>query len=134
MSNKSEGTHFERKFADILYAKGFWVLNIPDGRNGQPFDIIAARDRQAFAFDCKVCEGQRFEFRRIEENQRNAFTAWEAAGNNPAMLAIQFPEGIFLMYYEDIRRMEERGVTYVTRTSIQYYAMELGKWLKGWGR
>lgn len=132
MSNKSDGTRFERKFAEILYMKGFWVLNIPDGKNGQPFDIIAVRDRQAYAFDCKACEGHRFDFSRIEENQRNAFAAWESAGNNPAMLAIQFPEGIYMMYYEDIRRLEERGVRSIARTNIRHYGTELGQWLKGW--
>lgn len=131
MSNKSNGTAFEREFAKILYKNGYWAHCMQDNRNGQPFDVIAAKNSRAYAFDCKACEGQRFEFRRIEENQRNAFTVWDDAGNYPGMLAVQFPGAVYLMFYRDIKTLEERGVKHVTQSSIKYYGYELKIWLKG---
>lgn len=44
MSNKSAGTQFEREFAARLAAEGFWVHRFQDNKNGQPCDVIAARN------------------------------------------------------------------------------------------
>lgn len=131
MSNKHDGTTFERKFADILYRRGFWALNIPDGKNGQPFDIVAVRNNRAYAFDCKSCAGQRFLFSRIEENQRNAFYAWKTAGNDPAMLALYIPAAIYLLRYSDIRKLEKRNVHSLSVLGVKEHGIELGQWLKG---
>ena len=51
MSNKSAGTQFEREFASRLAAEGFWVHRFQDNKNGQPCDVIAARDGEAYLFD-----------------------------------------------------------------------------------
>ena len=131
MSNKHDGTLFERKFAEILYRRGFWVLHIPDGKNGQPFDILAVRNKDAYAFDCKVCAGQRFLFKRIEDNQRNAFNTWRISGNNPAMIAIHLPEGIYLVRYADIQQLEKCNVRSLSIPGIKEHGIELGQWLKG---
>ena len=47
MSNKSAGTQFEREFAARLAAEGFWVHRFQDNKNGQPCDVIAARNGEA---------------------------------------------------------------------------------------
>ena len=44
MSNKSNGTDFEKEFAQKLSDHGFWVHRMQDNQNGEPFDVIAARD------------------------------------------------------------------------------------------
>lgn len=48
MSNKSAGTQFEREFAARLAAEGFWVHRFQDNKNGQPCDVIAARNGEAY--------------------------------------------------------------------------------------
>ena len=76
MSNKSNGTAFEREFAQMLSERGFWVHLLKDNSNGQPFDVIGAMHDTPYAFDCKDCTGKNFELRRMEENQRNAMQLW----------------------------------------------------------
>ena len=55
MSNKSAGMQFEREFAARLAAEGFWVHRFQDNKNGQPCDVIVARNGEAYLFDCKDC-------------------------------------------------------------------------------
>ena len=80
-SNKAYGTQFERDFAKILAEHGFWAHRMQDNKNGQPFDIIAAKNGNVYAIDCKDCQSDVFSFERIEENQRSAMSLWEACGN-----------------------------------------------------
>ena len=47
MSNKSNGTAFEREFAEMLSERGFWVHLLKNNSNGQPFDVIATKNNQA---------------------------------------------------------------------------------------
>ena len=61
MSNKSNGTAFEREFAQMLSEHGFWAHCLKDNQNGQPFDVIAARNGITYVFDCKDCQDIRRE-------------------------------------------------------------------------
>ena len=47
-SNKKLGNLFEREFCEILAQHGFWVHNLTQNANGQPADIIAVRNGQAY--------------------------------------------------------------------------------------
>lgn len=60
MSNKSSGTGFECDFAEYMAEKGYWAHVFQNNRNGQPFDIILAKDGNTQAGDCKVCENDVF--------------------------------------------------------------------------
>ena len=85
MSNKAAGTRFEKEFAGILADNWFWVHLFQDNRNGQPCDVIAARDGNAYLFDCKDCQGNRFPLSRMEENQYNAMKLFRLTGNKRGM-------------------------------------------------
>ncbi|WP_246241028.1 hypothetical protein [Anaerocolumna sedimenticola] len=43
LNNKKAGTDFEYEFIHTLSKYGFWVHKLQDNHNGQPFDVIAAR-------------------------------------------------------------------------------------------
>lgn len=131
MSNKSSGTEFEQNFARILAAEGFWAHCLAGNRNGQPFDVIAARDGTAWAFDCKECRSGIFRLARIEENQRNAMELWAATGNTPGMFALEFRDAIFLVTLEALKKLEKCGTSVMTESAASETGVELTDWLKG---
>ena len=44
MSNKSSGNAFEHDLAQYMSRRGWWAHIFQDNRNGQPFDIVLAKD------------------------------------------------------------------------------------------
>jgi Holliday junction resolvase len=99
MSNKSEGTRFEKVFADILSDRGYWAHCLRDNHNGQPFDVIACYNNQPYAFDCKECSGDRFVLSRMEENQILAMRKFIKTGNKNAYFAILMNGNIYVVHY-----------------------------------
>ena len=105
MNNKKIGTDFERDFVKLLATEGFWAHFIaPDRRGAQPFDVIAAKDGTAFAFDCKTCASETFSIDRLEDNQIAAFERWMACGNMDPYIAIKHRDGIYLLPYSVLKR------------------------------
>ncbi len=88
MSNRRVGESFERNLAKLLSEKGFWVHRVKQNEDGQPFDIIAARNGNTYVIDCKVCSHNYFRLNRIEENQYTAMTLWEECGNGDGWFAL----------------------------------------------
>lgn len=69
------GLEFEKYILAVLQRQGYWAHRLtPDNRGAQPFDIIAVKDDKVYAYDCKVISTKklRFQFSRIEENQKTA--------------------------------------------------------------
>ena len=97
MSNKKNGNDFEQEFCELLAENGFWAHNMANRKNGQPADVIAARNSCAYLIDCKVCENDRFDFKRVEENQRLAMERWFNCGNGTGWFAIKMCEEIYMM-------------------------------------
>lgn len=95
--NKKVGNAFEQEFCEILAQHGFWAHNLAQNRQGQPFDVIAAKDGVAYVFDCKVCEDDVFDLSRIEENQENAMLLWESKGNIPGFFVFKMSSGYIKM-------------------------------------
>ena len=117
MSNKSNGTAFEWEFANMLYKHGFWVHRMQDNQNGQPFDIIAAKDMIAYGFDCKDCQRSIFRLSRIEENQMLAMRLWWQCGNGNAFFAIRMPTiGIRLISYITVMTLLDAGISSITES------------------
>lgn len=130
MSNKAAGTKFEKEFAGILADNWFWVHLFQDNRNGQPCDVIAARDGNAYLFDCKDCQGNRFPLSRMEENQYNAMKLFRLTGNKRGMFVIRYPEtGIYLVDFEVLKKLKDDGVTQIGENSIVRYGRSLQSWL-----
>lgn len=129
MSNKSNGTAFEREFSRMLAANGFWAHCIKDNENGQPFDVIAAKDGIAYAFDCKDCSQERFPFSRIEENQRTAMKLWYECGNGEPIFAIRFPlRGVRMISISTLMEMEDNGYTVLAGVDIDVNTMPFEGW------
>lgn len=140
MGNKSTGTQFEKEFADILAANWFWVHLFQDNKNGQPCDVIAARNGHTYLFDCKDCQGGSFPLKRMEENQYNAMRLFELTGNSRGQFAIRFRQsGIYLMDYWQLKALRDNGMKSIDRAGCQLYGMDFQAWLAdrgnvdGWG-
>lgn len=69
MSNKSSGNAFEHDLAQYMSRRGWWAHIFQDNRNGQPFDIVLAKEGKTQVGDCKVCEDDVFRLSRMEPNQ-----------------------------------------------------------------
>ena len=131
MSNKSAGTKFERECASRLAAEGFWVHRFQDNKNGQPCDVIAAKNGEAYLFDCKDCQTKAFDLRRVEENQFNAMLLFQMTGNRRGMFAIHYPDQtVYLMDYQIARNLRNNGVGSVQRDEISGYGRTLDDWLE----
>lgn len=90
MNNKRLGTEFEKECVEFLKNNGYWVHFIaPDNRGAQPFDIIAVKNNNAYAIDCKTCQDKKFSINRIEDNQFFAFNKWMMCGNKEPSIWIK---------------------------------------------
>ncbi len=121
MRNKTVGAAFEREFADILSRNGFWVHVLQDNRNGQPFDIISAKDDNPRVFDCKVCETDRFRLSRMEGNQISAMELWEACGNREGAFAVKFLRtgNIYVVVFRELMKARERDVRSLSERELK---------------
>ena len=129
MSNKKTGNDFESWFARTLSKNGFWVHRFQDNKNGQPCDLIAAQDGEAYLFDCKSCGKDFFRLDRVEENQKNAMELFYQTGNRRGMFAIRFPgDWVYLVDYQIMQEIRERGIKRIDQKGIALY----GRSLKGW--
>lgn len=119
MNNKKLGTEFEREFCEILAGRGYWVHFIsPAPNGGQPFDVVAAKDGKAFAFDCKTSATERFSLTRLEQNQVMAFERWIACGNDEPQIAVKFDNRVYLISYLYLKKM---GVINLGKEDIFVY-------------
>ena len=54
-SNRRDGVRFEKELCELLSGFGFWAHDLAQNSQGQPFDVIAARNGCTYPIDCKVC-------------------------------------------------------------------------------
>ena len=68
---KKIGNQTEKDFANLMFNKGWWVHILNDKVNGQPFDIIMAKNSAVWFLDVKNVSGKNyFLHNRIEPNQK----------------------------------------------------------------
>lgn len=91
--NRKAGTSFEQTLCRRLSDFGFWAHNLAQNKQGQPFDVIAARNGKTYPIDCKVCEKDIFRLDRIEENQYSAMRLWRQTGNGEGWFALLLTNG-----------------------------------------
>lgn len=73
-NNKKIGTAFEKMFLKYLSDNGWWAHFLsPNAAGAQPFDVIAVRNNDVYAIDCKTCSSDYFYMARVEDNQFYAF-------------------------------------------------------------
>lgn len=140
MSNKAAGTRFENAFAEELAAHWFWVHLFQDNKNGQPCDVIACRNGNAYLIDCKDCQTKFFVLSRMEENQLNAMKLFQMTGNGIGLFAIRFQDGaIYLVSYDRLEELKAAGFGRIDATVCRTQGMSLLEWLAerneedGWG-
>jgi Holliday junction resolvase len=119
MSNKSDGTLFERIFTKKLAEKGYWAHMIAGNKNGQPFDVIACKNNEPYVFDCKVCSGDGFTLSRIEANQEYSMELFIRTGNVHAYFAIFLFDTIYVVPYMFLIGYRERGIKSVHYTKLR---------------
>lgn len=128
MINRKEGNQFETELCELLSEEGFWCHNLAQDAAGQPADVIAVKEGQAYLIDCKICSRNRFQFTRIEENQRSAMELWRECGNGEGWFALQFSGQIYMV---DIASMDncQRLHSSMTEELASTYGVYLGEWL-----
>ncbi len=134
MNNKRAGMAFERRFCEMLARDGFWAHFTGGNKNGQPADIIAARNREAYLIDAKDCENDRFVFSRIEDNQEMAMKRWAACGNGDGLFALNTSEDVFLLTYSDVKKLEAVGAKSIGLNKIKEICIPYAEWKEeiGW--
>ena len=108
MTNKKLGNDFEQELCEKLSEYGFWVHNMAMNKSGQPADIIAVRNKQAYLIDAKVISSPRggFALSRVEENQDLAMDLWNERGNGQGWFAFKLPtEEIYMLPHFTIKAL-----------------------------
>lgn len=128
MNNKQAGNEFEREFCEILAIDGFWAHFMGGNRNGQPADIIAVRNKKAYLIDAKDCQNDRFEFRRIEDNQHMAMRCWELCGNNQGLFALKTSKGVYMLHFGVAQFLEMAGVKSIDILDMRKNCIKYEEW------
>lgn len=130
MSNRKDGTDFERELCEKLRNYGFWVYHCPQSADGQPADIIAARDCETYLIDAKVCKSDTFTLSRVEENQRLAMRYFYDCGNRVGWFALRTSEDIYMIPLDYLESLIHNGETKLSFELIQHFGRRLGSWVK----
>ena len=128
MNNKQAGNDFEREFCEILAGDGFWSHFMGGNKNGQPADIIAVRNERAYLIAAKDCQNDRFEFRRIEDNQHMAMRYWELCGNNQGLFALKTSKGVYMLTYGIVQVLEMADIKSLNMKAIEQYCKTYDEW------
>ena len=109
MNNKKLGTAFEQEVCELYKRNGYWVHFItPDARGAQPFDIIAVKNDEPYAIECKTLttDKKSFSFDRLEDNQILASEKWMKCGNKPPMIVIKYGDEIYVVDYLRLKKKQ----------------------------
>lgn len=128
MSNKKLGNSFEAEFCEILAEHGFWCHNLAQNAAGQPADVLAVKDGDAYLIDCKVCSQGKFPFSRIEDNQELAMELWHDCGNGDGLFALKFDEDVYIVSLVELRKCRNR-YSAMTKELAAYHGCSLTEWV-----
>lgn len=128
MSNKKLGNSFESEFCETLAEEGFWCHNMAQNADGQPADVIAVKGGDAYLIDCKVCSRNRFQFSRIEDNQRLSMEMWRECGNGEGWFALRFASQVYMVDLPSMWNCMNRHAS-MTEDLATMYGVPLGDWL-----
>ena len=137
--NITTGTQAENHVAEELAKLGAWVGNFNKSNTGaQPFDQIAITKNFTWCYDAKHSMINRFDFRRIEDNQQLALDYINSLENPNVIVgfAIVYEgEIFFLSYYKYLQlKAESRKSVRITdlenMLDILVRIEEVVAWLK----
>ena len=128
--NRRVGTGFEKQLCMSLSGYGFWAHNLAQNSQGQPFDIIAARNGKSYPIDCKDCAKDIFKMERIEENQSSAMFLWRETGNGEGWFALRMTNGA--VYFLPFSKLESLSLlkTVLSASEIRRFAVPLREWVE----
>ena len=131
MTNKKIGNDFEQELCEKLSEYGFWTHNLAMNKSGQPADIIAVRNKQAYLIDAKVVSSIRgFALSRVEDNQDLAMDLWNSKGNGQGWFAFKLPnEEIYMIPHFTIKALMVSQST-LSIAEIFQIGKSLEKWVK----
>ena len=126
--NRKKGNAFEQRLCMSLSAYGFWSHNLAQNKQGQPFDVIAARDGFVYPIDCKVCEKDVFKLSRIEENQASAMCLWKETGNGEGWFALEMSNSVvYFIEFSTLQSLSHK--TSLSAEEIRLYGIPLREWV-----
>ena len=128
--NRRVGTGFEKQLCMSLSGYGFWAHNLAQNSQGQPFDIIAARNGKSYPIDCKDCAKDIFKMERIEENQSSAMFLWRETGNGEGWFALRMTNGA--VYFLPFSKLESLSLlkTVLSTSEIRQFGVPLREWVE----
>lgn len=128
--NRRVGTGFEKQLCMSLSGYGFWAHNLAQNSQGQPFDIIAARNGKSYPIDCKDCAKDIFKMERIEENQSSAMFLWRETGNGEGWFALRMTNGA--IYFLPFSKLESLSLlkTVLSTSEIRQFGVPLREWVE----
>ena len=131
--NRKTGTSFERQLCTSLAGHGFWAHQMAQNSQGQPFDVIAAKNGHTYPIDCKVCEKDVFRLERVEENQYSAMTLWRQTGNGEGWFALRMTNGE--VWFISLETMERAMLTRRSLywSEIKQFGITLEEWVSKCG-
>lgn len=128
MSNKKVGNQFETELCEILAEEGFWCHNLAQNSDGQPADVIAVKNGEAYLIDCKVCSRDTFPISRIEENQMLSMELWRDCGNGEGLFALEFSDQVYIVTLDSLLNCGNHRAS-MTKELVATYGVPLGEWL-----
>ena len=130
MTNKKLGNDFEQELCEKLSEYGFWCHNMAMNKSGQPADIIAVKNKQAYLIDAKVVSSSRgFALSRVEENQDLAMDLWNSKGNGQGWFAFKLPTNeIYMMPHICVKALMVSQST-LSCNEIFQFGKSLEKWV-----
>ena len=127
--NRKVGTGFERDLCLSLSGCGFWAHNLAQNSQGQPFDVIAARNGVSYPIDCKDCSKNIFKMERIEENQYSAMSLWKSTNNGESWFALRLNNGaVYMISFSDME-VNMLTKTALSEREIKTLGVSLGEWV-----
>ena len=128
--NRKVGNSFEKDLCRSLSAYGFWCHNLAQNSQGQPFDVIAARNGVSYPIDCKDCAKDIFKMDRIEENQCSAMFLWRETGNGEGWFALRMTNGA--VYFLPFSKLESLSLskTVLSASEIRQFGVPLREWVE----
>ena len=130
MTNKKIGNSFENELCEKLAEYGFWVHALNQNKSGQPADIVAARNKQAYLIDAKVCSSRGFALSRVEENQDLSMDLWNERGNGQGWFALKIPNNEIYMIPHFCIKALMAAQSSISINEIHIVGKSLDKWVK----
>ena len=141
MSNKSNGTKFEKELCEMFAKEGMWArLEYPDNDGSQPFDLKVIYRNNIFCFECKDCQNGKFPLDRVEENQKIAlnklqdnlfdFQIYFAFKNKDEIIFLEANDVLYLVDFSEKRTLDFNKYNgyYLTFNELVEYIKKRGEW------